>query len=537
MRSRAAGGRGNAGHVHGRDQSRGHELQAAIGGSIPTTLDHFRRHPLARWVEAEFGVEPEADGRLQRRVPRTLAERPASLAEVTGVTRRPASAATRSAQPGRRIDAERWRAGLRVQAAPVHRSGPGALCHAGASGHDASILDGGPNPGRRGPHLRSDQVLPPVWPGLLPRAAERLGVSGRTRSGWRMPGPQFSPATSCWRPPRTTGATDRIPEEWRDRRAVRRRPGATVFPRRCGSSPTGSLAPRPHDDAIKMWWQARAIFVVPELRRVLYRRESANSASSPPFPARRGAARRPCWPRLSCVTRAGSRRLETSCSRSPITARTRRFRPVISTTSSMSRCFARRLFAALPGSGELTFDTGCPGRGGLVRSERSATSRATPSSTRSRPRRSEVWRAFTEITEYRLYEDLRRGWRVVQPNLEHVGLLRVGYRGLEAVCADQAHWRFDRAVAGLPQRARIARSYRPRSVPPQARDFRRCLQETDQQQLRRRAEQHLNEFWGLDRILNELRAANRFVRPGRSARQVEGFSLSERSASGKYLRQ
>ena len=41
----------------------------------------------------------------------------------------------------------------------------------------------------------------------------------------------------------------------------------------------------------------------------------------------------------------------------------------------------------------------------------------------------DVWRIFTEITEYRLYEDLRRGWRVVQPNLEHVGLLRVGYRG------------------------------------------------------------------------------------------------------------
>src|SRR5439155_9741697 len=54
----------------------------------------------------------------------------------------------------------------------------------------------------------------------------------------------------------------------------------------------------------------------------------------------------------------------------------------------------------------------------------------------------EVLRVFTEITEYRLYEDLRRGWRVVQPNLEHVGLLQVGYRGFEAVCADDALWRF-----------------------------------------------------------------------------------------------
>jgi hypothetical protein len=51
------------------------------------------------------------------------------------------------------------------------------------------------------------------------------------------------------------------------------------------------------------------------------------------------------------------------------------------------------------------------------------------------PAAREVWGAFTELTEYRLYEDLRRGWRVVQPNLEQLGLLRVGYRGLEELSA------------------------------------------------------------------------------------------------------
>ena len=58
----------------------------------------------------------------------------------------------------------------------------------------------------------------------------------------------------------------------------------------------------------------------------------------------------------------------------------------------------------------------------------------------------------------------------------------------------------------------------------------RCLQETTQQQMRRRAEQHLNEFWGLDPDINELRTANRFVRLGQSRRAAEGFSLNERSA-------
>ena len=63
----------------------------------------------------------------------------------------------------------------------------------------------------------------------------------------------------------------------------------------------------------------------------------------------------------------------------------------------------------------------------------------------------------------------------------------------------------------------------------------RCLQETNQQQIRRRSEQHLNEFWGLDETGAELRTANRFVREGASQRLAEGFSLGERSKLGRFL--
>ncbi len=50
------------------------ELTAALTAPLPAALPEFRRHPLARWSEGEFGVEPEADGRLRRRVPRTLTD-------------------------------------------------------------------------------------------------------------------------------------------------------------------------------------------------------------------------------------------------------------------------------------------------------------------------------------------------------------------------------------------------------------------------------------------------------------------------------
>lgn len=68
----------------------------------------------------------------------------------------------------------------------------------------------------------------------------------------------------------------------------------------------------------------------------------------------------------------------------------------------------------------------------------------------------DVWRAFTDLTEYRLYADLRRAWRVVQPNLEQLGLLRIGYRGLAELCRDDSRWRFNLVLTGLPPEAREA---------------------------------------------------------------------------------
>src|SRR6202041_843487 len=45
----------------------------------------------------------------------------------------------------------------------------------------------------------------------------------------------------------------------------------------------------------------------------------------------------------------------------------------------------------------------------------------------------------------------------------------------------------------------------------------------------------LNEFWGVDPEINELRTANQFVQKGMSARDIEGFSLGERSALGRFF--
>jgi ATP-dependent helicase YprA (DUF1998 family) len=56
------------------------ELTASLVAPMPTALPDFRRHPLARWSEGEFGVEAEEGGRLRRRVPRTLTDAALRLA-------------------------------------------------------------------------------------------------------------------------------------------------------------------------------------------------------------------------------------------------------------------------------------------------------------------------------------------------------------------------------------------------------------------------------------------------------------------------
>jgi hypothetical protein len=62
-------------------------------------------------------------------------------------------------------------------------------------------------------------------------------------------------------------------------------------------------------------------------------------------------------------------------------------------------------------------------------------------------------RAMIDLLEYRILEDLSRGWRVAQPNLEQVGLLRIEYEGLADLAADNARWNGLSAIAdSTPER-------------------------------------------------------------------------------------
>src|SRR5690606_7483803 len=55
--------------------------------------------------------------------------------------------------------------------------------------------------------------------------------------------------------------------------------------------------------------------------------------------------------------------------------------------------------------------------------------------------REDTKQALRDVLAYRIFQDLRRGWRLTAPNLEQVGLLEIGYRDLDELCREDEYWR------------------------------------------------------------------------------------------------
>ncbi len=145
--------------------------------------------------------------------------------------------------------------------------------------------------------------------------------------------------------------------------------------------------------------------------------------------------------------------------------------------------------------------------------------------------------ALTDLVEYRLYEDLRRGWRITQPNLEQCGLLEIDYHGLRELCND------DTKFATIPPLTSLSPDERYELLKPFLDHLRKrlaievkCLQRTEQKSLQKRIEQNLHERWHFDE--NErLYTATAFALPNCQADSERGiYSLGPRTAVARYFR-
>jgi hypothetical protein len=150
---------------------------------------------------------------------------------------------------------------------------------------------------------------------------------------------------------------------------------------------------------------------------------------------------------------------------------------------------------------------------------------------------STVWKAFRDLLQYRIYEDLRRAWRVVHPNLEQCGLLKVEYEGLDTCAKRDDLW------AELPEIASLTPQERINLLKPLL-DFARkklaihaeSLREVYQQQLRQRVNQVINERWCFDDSEERLRSADRLILPDQTSGRLPGISTGARSLLARYVK-
>lgn len=512
------------------------ELATALSQPLPEDPEAFRRHALVRWLEYELGVELEAEGRLKRRLPLTLPAAAQRLAEQTGVDKLTCEAKLREAMTvGASLGQEN---GAGLLAFKLHQFiGQGRALYAtleGAQIREFSIAG----------HLRAPggRVLAPLkfcrqcgqdyyhvlrgHEGFLPHP---VGVQvdeaeEEVAAGYLM----LATAEGDW-------SEEQLPEEWYDAKGRLKPTWRPRVPQPVWVRPDGTCATRPGNGAQKMWWQPAPFTLCLNCGEFYTAREREFSKlATLSSEARTSATTVLATSLLRHAGRTGSARdklLTFTDNRQDASLQAGHFNDFIQVALLRSS-----LYHALQQEPELPFErlaSAVVAACGLTIGDIARNPQLDPASTAAQ----EVWQAFTDLTEYRLYEDLRRGWRVVQPNLEHVGLLRLDYRGLAELSRQDHFWSFQPVLAEMTP---AEREILLRAVLDQFRRklaiHCRVLQETFQQQLRRRAEQHLNEFWGVDPEVKELRPAPCFTRLGRAPRRAQDFSLGPRSALGRWLR-
>lgn len=517
------------------------ELTAGLSLPLPANQEEFRRHPLLRWVEYAMGVEVEPDGRLRRRVPRPLTEVAEDLAKLTQQDVKLCRDRIREVLiHGSALTNEE---GNRLLAFKLHQfisQGRTLYATLESAADREFTLDGQVQAdsgklyvpikfcrqcGQEYYHVlrKSDRMLPHPVGTVLDQDEDEEERS----AGYLM----LARENDDW-------TEELLPEEWyeangRLKRTFRARVPQPVWVREDGSYVTVAQA-----GAQKMWWQPMPFSLCLNCGEFYTGREREFMKLASLSSEGRSSATTilaSSLLRYARETRAAQDKLLTfTDNRQDASLQAGHFNDFVHVMMLRAA-----LYAALKAHQNLTFDRvsqAVVDASGLVIGDIAKNPELSANSEAAR----EVWETFAQLIEYWLYDDLQRGWRVVHPNLEEVGLLRIEYRGLDELCRSEE---FTRIHPSLAQMGEEDRKTLLRAILDQFRRKRaikaRVLEKQFQQQLCKRSVQHLNDFWGLDPDYNELRPARSFACRGGASRRNDGsvlFSLGERSLIGRFLR-
>ena len=509
-------------------------LQEALKAPLPETLEALRQHPLMRWIEYELGVEVQADGTLRRRIPRTLSEIAKALAERTGLS----EDLCRDRLQETLLLANRLASqeGRREFAFKIHQfiSQGGSLYATLEGPQERQFSMGGQL------QVEGGKLLMPLkfcrqcgqeyyhvvrYEGqFLPYS---MGVEEEegVQVGYLM----LAPADERWKP--------EIPDDWYDKNGRLRSPWKSRVPKAVYVRPDGVYKEASFSQAQKMWWQPAPFSLCLSCGEYYEARESDFAKLSGLSSEGRTSAT--TLLAVSLLQQGGEeapirRKLLTfTDNRQDASLQAGHFNDFIHVTLLRSA-----LYRALEKDKVLTFDNVAAKvveASGLEPRDIARNVELEEGISAAE----EVRRVFIELMEYRLYEDLCRGWRVTYPNLEQVGLLHISYPRLKELAGCQE-------IETLHPLLRQATPEERESLLRPILDYfrrrfairARVLMKQAQESLRRRAHEYLNEFWGLDPSYDELREAKAFIWEVEGKPQPnEGWlRLTERTRIGKYLK-
>lgn len=146
--------------------------------------------------------------------------------------------------------------------------------------------------------------------------------------------------------------------------------------------------------------------------------------------------------------------------------------------------------------------------------------------------------ALRQVLGYRIYNDLKRGWRITAPNLEQCGLLRIHYQSLTDICKEESLWMGKHPVlttATVDVRESVAKvllDFMRRELVIHV-DY---LNKSFQERISQKSSQHLIDPWAID--INEVieHASVAFPRSERPGDYGGHIYLSGRSGFGQYIR-
>ena len=152
--------------------------------------------------------------------------------------------------------------------------------------------------------------------------------------------------------------------------------------------------------------------------------------------------------------------------------------------------------------------------------------------------RDNIEKTLQDVLGYRIYRDLERGWRIMAPNLEQTGLLRIDYRDLDEIVASEDLWSNTHAAL------RGADSATRRNLALVLLDYLRkelaikvdYLDPQYQSSLTQRSGQDLKTPWAIDENESLLTAKIAYAGSVPSAKDQDVIALTRLGAYGQWLR-